>query len=498
MSPRLLSRCLAASFLLVCRQGRADPDPPRRLAFDLRYSGAPESPAPMAERRLRAEDWHGRLLRSRDSHPCDLTNYDNVQYHLQIQVGAPCHGDVGDGQKFQVVPDTGSSDLWIPATNCSNCKAHTAKFDISESCTAKQRGDRITFRYGDGTVAMGGSFLDSVKIGDLEVKDQFMIQVDKMTSETHMKSDGILGLAHHYVSDRYSRGRTFMTTVFEEHAHLPQMFSFYLTGNTKETSRLVFGDPDLATNSKESEFKYGKGYYMSHTDLWLTSVWSIGWSGTGVEVAFPDRGTLGSPALIDSGSSLIVLAPDIYEHLMSELRWRFTNCHELKEQQIITCDCPPANDLSRIPSLVINIIDEQDQQFSLCMSPDEYILESMDPLDGRSTCVPALQKGSDSQPVPLIFGMTFMRSFYTNFDSANKRIGFARSNLSPLPAGAKCTVDAQPLLRRAIWMASVVVALVSVIFSCYVLFMPKGCCNWMCCCGGSGGGGEHGRMDAPL
>merc|ERR1712061_487898 len=144
-------------------------------------------------------------------------------------------------------------------------------------------------------------------------------------------------------------------------------------------------------------------------------------------------------------------------------KWRFTNCRELTEQQIITCDCPPANDLSRIPSLVINIIDAQDQQFSLCMSSDEYILESMDPLNGRSTCVPALQKGSTTQPVPLIFGMTFMRSFYTNFDIANNRIGFARSNMSPLPPLAKCTVDAQPLLRRAIWVISVFVALFSVL-----------------------------------
>jgi len=131
---------------------------------------------------------------------------------------------------------------------------------------------------------------------------------------------------------------------------------------------------------------------------------------------------------------------------------------------------------------VINVIDEQDRQFSLCMSPDEYILESMDPLDGRATCVPSLQRGSDSQPVPLIFGMTFMRSFYTNFDIANHRIGFARSSLSPLPALAKCSVDAQPLVRRSIWLASVAVALFAVSFACYVVFAPNGCCSCMPCC----------------
>eukprot|EP00415_Alexandrium_ostenfeldii_P001053 UN1053 len=118
------------------------------------------------------------------------------------------------------------------------------------------------------------------------------------------------------------------------------------------------------------------------------------------------------------------------------------------------------------------------------MSPDEYILESMDPLNGRPTCVPALQRGSASQPVPLIFGMTFMRSFYTNFDIKNHRIGFARSDMSPLPALAKCSVDSQPLLRRAIWVVSVFVALISVLFACYVILIPKGCCE--CLPGGAG------------
>jgi len=359
----------------------------------------------------------------------------------------------------------------------------TAKFKLKQSCSAKELGDRITFRYGDGTVATGGSFFDSVKIGDLTVHNQFLIQVDKMESDTHMKSDGILGLAHHYVSDRGSRGKTFMSSLFEEHKHLPHQFSFYLTGKSDGSSSLIFGDPDIKTHSKETEFRYGKSDYMSETELWLTSVWSIGWSGTGVEVAFPDMGTEGSAALIDSGSSLIVLAPDIYEHLLRELKWRFTNCRELTEQQIISCDCPPANDLSRVPSLVINMIDSDNKQFTLCMSPDEYILESLDPV-GRSTCVPALQKGSSSQPVPLIFGMTFMRSFYTNFDVKNRRIGFARSNKSPLEALAKCTVNTQPLLRRAIWLAAVLVAGLSVLFACYVILAPSCCIP--CCEGGSG------------
>jgi hypothetical protein len=258
------------------------------------------------------------------------------------------------------------------------------------------------------------------------------------------------------------------------------MFSFYLTGKQEEPSKLVFGDPDMPNHAKEMEFKYGKGYYMRHTALWLTSVYSIGWSGTGIERSFPDRGILGAPALIDSGSSLIVLQPDIYDYLMKEIQWRLGTCHTLEEQSISMCDCPPAHDLNGIPTLVINIVDDENHAFPLCMAPDEYILQSVDPISGKSTCVPALQRGSPGQPVPLIFGMTFMRAFYTNFDIKNHRIGFARSNKSPMSANAHCSVRSQPVLSLAIWVTSVIVAAFSVCFACYVFMLPDTCCGVPC------------------
>merc|ERR1712061_544801 len=119
----------------------------------------------------------------------------------------------------------------------------------------------------------------------------------------------------------------------------------------------------------------------------------------------------------------------------------------------------------------MGIIDGDDHQFELCMSPNEFVLESMDYSSG-SNCAPSLQRGSDSQPVPIIFGMTFMRSFYTNFDVENHRIGFARSILSPLSANSKCSAHSAPFMRRCIWIASVLFAVISIVFSCYVVMLP--------------------------
>jgi len=234
--------------------------------------------------------------------------------------------------------------------------------------------------------------------------------------------------------------------------------------------------------------------------LWLTSIYSIGWARTGVEKSFPSRGILGAPALIDSGSSLIVLQPDIYDFLMAELKWRLGSCKTLEDQSIQMCDCPPAHDLNGIPELVINVVDAENHAFPLCLAPEEYVLQSVDPVTGKSTCVPALQRGSDGQPVPLIFGMTFMRAFYTNFDLKNHRIGFARSNMSPMAANSRCSVRSQPILSEAIWLTSVMVALFSVVFACYVFILPQTICGRpvgdLCgCCfgGGSVAPSESGR-----
>jgi len=453
--------------VLFATAGGSPTVPLRQIVFDLRFESGHslESPPGTIDAR--------RLRHPEHSYPSILGNHANVQYYLTIEVGSACKAGQPK-QMFRVIADTGSSDLWIPATNCSKCSPWMARYDIKQSCTAKGIGNEEILMYGDGTEVTGHGMLETVRIGDLAIKNQYLIQIDFM-GPTNMKFDGILGLSRHYgLQDRPNKHRlkqNFMMTLFREHPEIPVQFSLFMT--VEPQSKLVFGDADILRYAKDAEFHYSKGHYMKTSTEWRASVWSIGLIDTGVEVRFPNQGKMGAPALIDSGTSLIVLEPMVFKVLTKELMWRLGNCQIVPAKGIMACDCPPAHDLSRLPSLVINMIDEQDRLFPLCLSPDEYILNAGDLFPGRVVCVPTFQRGSTSGYYRMILGMTLLRSFYTNFDVANGRIGFARSKLSPLPAGAQCSVEGQPVLRRAVWLMSMVWTLFSVLFACSIMLMPK-------------------------
>ncbi len=107
-----------------------------------------------------------------------LKNTLNAQYIGKLQIGTP-------PQSFNVVFDTGSSDLWVPGEKCAkespNCAAKsTFKTGASSTNKAVAEGAKQDFaiHYGSGPVS--GSFsVDQVVVGqDDEVDDQTFALVD--------------------------------------------------------------------------------------------------------------------------------------------------------------------------------------------------------------------------------------------------------------------------------------------------------------------------------
>jgi cathepsin D len=78
---------------------------------------------------------------------------------------------ISRAQQFNVVLDTGSSDLWIASTQCQSCPQGTLGFDSTKSSTFQSQSRQVEIEYGSGAVA-GTLVDDTVAMGSYTLQNQ--------------------------------------------------------------------------------------------------------------------------------------------------------------------------------------------------------------------------------------------------------------------------------------------------------------------------------------
>ena len=150
-----------------------------------------------------------------------IDNYLDTQYSGPITIGS-------NKQPFNVIFDTGSSNLWVPSKDCTNFACQNKhKYDKSTSKTYKAVGTPIAIFYGTGNVSgkvdedqinWGGVNTQNVQFGDMTHLALFFATTN---------ADGILGMGWASISE--DKLPTVFDLTFQQNLVPDNSFSFYLS-----------------------------------------------------------------------------------------------------------------------------------------------------------------------------------------------------------------------------------------------------------------------------
>lgn len=119
-----------------------------------------------------------------------LSNIQDMAYYGPITIGTP-------PQTFNVVFDTGSSDLWVAGTGCTErqCPSRDQLFDGAASSTYSSDGRTWSIQYGTGE-ASGTIAQDTVRLGDIAIPRQTFGTAQTISTDFGGEPyQGILGMA---------------------------------------------------------------------------------------------------------------------------------------------------------------------------------------------------------------------------------------------------------------------------------------------------------------
>ena len=305
----------------------------------------------------------------------------------EITIGTP-------PQSFKVVLDTGSSNLWVPSTECGSiaCYLHS-KYDASASSTHHKNGTKFEIRYGSGALS-GFVSQDTVTIGDLTIKGQDFAEA---TSEPGLafafgRFDGILGLGYDTIS--VNRIVPPFYKMMDQKLVDEPVFAFYLA-NTDGDSEVVFGGVD------KSRYE-GK---ITTIPLRRKAYWEVDFDSISFGDDTADLENTG--AILDTGTSLITLPSQLADMLNAQMGAK----KGYNGQYSI--DCAKRDSL---PDITFGL-----SGYNFTLGPEYYILEV------SGSCISTFTPMDIPAPAgPLaILGDAFLRKYYSIYDAGANTVGVA-------------------------------------------------------------------------
>uniref|UniRef100_A0A8D1YK57 Pepsin B n=1 Tax=Sus scrofa TaxID=9823 RepID=A0A8D1YK57_PIG len=325
-----------------------------------------------------------------------FTNYLDSFYFGEISIGTP-------PQNFLVLFDTGSSNLWVPSTYCQTqaCSDHR-RFNPDQSSTFRINGQTYTLSYGSGSLSVVLGY-DTVTVQNIVIDNQEFGLSESEPSDPFYYSyfDGILGMA--YPNMAVGNSPTVMQSMLQQDQLTQPIFSFYF--------------------SRQPTYEYGGELILGGVDTQLYSgqiVWTpvtreLYWQIAIQEFAIGDQATgwcssQGCQAIVDTGTFLLAVPQ---QYLASFLQ--ATGAQEAQNGDFVV-DCDLVQSMPTITFIIGG------SQFPL--PPSAYVFSNNDScrLGIEASYLPS----SSGEPL-WILGDVFLKEYYSVYDMANNRVGFALS-----------------------------------------------------------------------
>jgi len=318
----------------------------------------------------------------------DLEDYMNTMYYGTIQMGTPA-------VSYLVLFDTGSSNLWLPASNCTNCASSKTKYDPSQSSTYKSNGTSFEIAYGTGSMK-GFVVRDVLTIGELQCEVDFAAAtLEPGITFKEAKFDGILGLGWPTIA---VDGITpVMQRMADERIIDSYVFAFYLQSDTEKTGKLTLGGYD---KSKAPTISWVP---VSQENYWSVNMQKLSFGGV---VA-----TNVTWAIVDSGTSILVGPTDDVAAIAKQFGATYITNGEYQ----VDCD-------ATLPDMEVTLgsgehavtltVKGNDLRIKVCRF--KILCECLLGIAGMDLTTPLW-----------ILGDVLMRDFYTIFDFGNAQVGFS-------------------------------------------------------------------------
>jgi len=354
-------------------------------------------------------------------------------------------------QEFEVVVDTGSTLLAVPATTCTRCDSdapdpalNVAQSSTSQlvacnsslcnagasSCTKDNLcGFRVTFA--DSSSITGGLVEDTVSVNGLTTPAEFGIILSETSNFEAPFADGIMGLA--YNNPSLSCSPNCVTPFFDTlvaSSGIPNRFSIEL--DYSGSGQLSLGVSDT------TGFTFTD---IIDKSLYIVKLDSLEIDGQTLVSGESHFGT----TFIDSGSSLINLAPATFQAFQNYMQTSYCNlplvCGDssLFENFCLT----DLNDVNSFPTLTFNF-----GGVAISVSPLGYLPAT--PVTGGNTgyCL-GIASGADGETA---LGDSFMRGKTVLFDRVGNQLGFSSTDGSVAAYSSAISLSASSTILMSLFV----------------------------------------------